>query len=225
MPHLSREQEESRLEPQFRSATADDAGAIALLAYYSGQGHCETSTSHLIPRGPPGPTAERIYMIRRLVGARTVSWLHHSHYEVAQVDGRVAASLGAFGATDSGNLQLIAALKETGWTDREIAAMSSNVRVYVRVEPSIPRDALMIENVATLPELRGRGLVSALLERALERGREQGYLRAQMACHIGNDAALHVYERAGFEITEVLADPEFEVVFGCPGMWRLVKLL
>jgi ribosomal protein S18 acetylase RimI-like enzyme len=213
------------LEPLFRSATADDAGAIALLSYYAGQGHCETSTYDLMIPGRPGPTAERIYMIRRLVGTGTVSWLHYSHYEVAQVDGRVVASLGAFGASDSGNLQLIAALKETGWTDREIAAMSSNVRVYSRVEPSVPRDAWMIENVATLPEYRGRGLVSALVSRALVRGRERGYLRAQMACHIGNVAALRVYENAGFEITEVMADAEFEVVFGCPGMWRLARVI
>lgn len=212
-------------QPEFRQATADDAGAIALLSYYAGQGHCVTSTYDLMIPGRPGPTAERIYMIRRLVAAMTASWLHFSHYEVAEVDGRVAASIGAFGQADSGNLQLIAALKETGWTDREITAMISAVRGYTRVEPSIPRDAWMIENAATLPEYRGRGLISELLDRAIERGRARGFAKAQLACHIGNDAALRVYEKAGFEITETLADPEFEVVFGCPGMWRLVKPL
>lgn len=211
--------------PLFEAATADDAGAIALLSYYSGQGHCTTSTYDLLIPGRPGPTAERIYMMRRLVAADAVSWLHFSHYEVARLEGRAAASLGSFGSKDSGNLDFIAALRETGWTDREVATMLSSVRVYARVEPPIPQDTWMIENVATLPEYRGRGLVSALLERAVERGRERGFKKAQMAVHIGNEKALKVYEKGGFEITATRTDPEFEVVFGCPGMWTMARAL
>lgn len=206
-----------------RPATAEDAGAIAYLSYLAGQGHCRVSTYDLMVPGRRGPTAERVYAMRRLVTAGTISWMHFSHYEVAESEGRVVAALGSFKAAGSGNLRLVEALRETGWTDHEVAAMSSDTRVYVRVEPSVPRGAWLLENAATLPEFRGRGYMTMLVESAVERGRKNGCALAQLACHIGNDRARRVYERAGFEVTQALTDPEFEVVFGCPGMWRMTR--
>ena len=210
------------MEPVIRAASAADAGAIAYAAYLAGQGHCRASTYDLmIPGGRPGPTAERIYLIKRLVEAETVCWLHYSHYRVAVLDGRVAASIGAFRAEDSGNIDLIKALRETGWTDEEIARMSTEVRVYARVEPPVPRDAWMIENAAVLPGFRRMGLMTALLEAVIDEGRRTGLKTALLACNMGNEAARRLYERAGFVITAERTDTEFETVFGCPGMWQM----
>ena len=210
------------MEPLIRAATADDSGAIAYAAYLAGQGHCGVSTYDLmIPGRRPGPTAERIYQIKRLVEAESVCWLHYSHYRVAEVDGRVAASIGAFSAEDSGNLALIKALKETGWNDAEIARMSCEVRVYTRVEPPVPRNAWMIENAAVLPGFRRMGLMTALLDLVLAEGRCTGLKTALLACHMGNEAARRLYERAGFVITAQRTDTEFETIFGSPGMWQM----
>src|SRR5674536_136142 len=152
-------------QQDIRTAAAADAGPIAYAADLAGQGHCRAATYDLmIPGGRPGPTAERVYLIKRLVEAEPVCWLHYSHYRVAVLDGRVAASIGAFRAEHSGNIDLIKALRETGWTDDEIARMSSEVRVYTRVEQPVPRDAWMIENAAVLPGFRRMGLMTSLLE-------------------------------------------------------------
>src|SRR5665647_1082898 len=91
-----------RMEMVIRPATAADAGPIAYAAYLAGRGHCQASTYDLMVPGRPGPTAERIYLIKRLIEAETVCWLHYSHYYVAEVDGRVAASVGSFRAIDRG---------------------------------------------------------------------------------------------------------------------------
>jgi len=101
--------------------------------------------------------------------------------------------------------------------------MSIDVRIYTRVEPPVPRDAWMIENAAVLPPFRRMGLMTALLETVIDEGRASGQKRALLACHMGNDAALRLYQRAGFEITGQLTDPEFEAVFGCPGMWQMTR--
>jgi len=211
------------MEMVIRPATAADAGPIAYAAYLAGRGHCQASTYDLMVPGRPGPTAERIYLIKRLIEAETVCWLHYSHYYVAEVDGRVAASVGSFRAIDSGNVAFVAALRETGWTDEEIARMSIDVRVYTRVEPPVTRDAWMIENAAVLPPFRRRGLMTALLETVIDEGRSSGQRKALLACHMGNEAARRLYERAGFEISGQLTDHEFEVVFGCPGMWQMTR--
>jgi ribosomal protein S18 acetylase RimI-like enzyme len=216
---------ERRLENVIRPAVEADAGAIAYAAYLAGQGHCRLSTYDLMVPGRPGPTAERIYLLKRLVEATTVSWLHYSHCFIAEVDGLACASLGAFSGRDSGNVQFMAALRETGWNDDEISLMSRAIRVYTRVEPTVPRDGWMIENAAALPGFRRRGLVRALLAAALDRGRELGHSSAMLACHIGNEAAFSLYQSAGFEITAEATDPEFEVVFGCPGMWQMTVRL
>jgi ribosomal protein S18 acetylase RimI-like enzyme len=209
------------LEPIFRPAQADDAAAIAYLAYLAGQGHARISTYDLIVPGRPGPTAERIYMIKRIVTADAVSMLHYSHHRVAVVDGQAVACAGALDSGGASLLTFIAALKETGWTEEDIGRMRLGVATYNRVEPSVPPGAWAIENVATLPEHRRRGLVDGLLEMLLAEGKVLDHTTAQLAVHIGNDVALKLYERRGFEITAQKTDPEFEALFGSPGMWEM----
>lgn len=213
------------MEAVFREATAGDAGPIAYLAHLAGQGHARISTYDLIVPGPPGPLAQRIYMIKRLVAADTVSMLHFSHHRVAVVDGRVVACTGSLDSYGARLLSFVAALRETGWTAAEISTMRSGIAAYNRVEPPVPSDAWMLENVAVLPEHRRKGLASGLLELTLDEGRKRGRRRAHLAVHIGNEAALGLYRGRGFEVTGERVDPEFEALFGCPGMWEMTRLL
>ena len=91
--------------------------------------------------------------------------------------------------------------------------------------PTSPPGHWIVENVGTRPELRRRGLVGALLERALARGRERGFARAQISCLIGNDAAQRAYEKAGFRVVEELRDAAFEAMLGAPGYSRMTLAL
>jgi ribosomal protein S18 acetylase RimI-like enzyme len=211
------------LEPIFRPAQAEDAGAIAYLAYLAGQGHARISTYDLIVPGRPGPTAERLYMIKRLVAADSISMLHYSHHRVAVADGQVVACAGALDSQGASLMAFIAALKETGWTEEDITMMHLGVATYNRVEPSVPPEVWAIENVATLPDYRRRGLVAELLEMLLADGRALGHETAQLAVHMGNDVAMQLYRRRGFEVTSERIDPEFEALFGCPGMFEMKR--
>jgi ribosomal protein S18 acetylase RimI-like enzyme len=62
-----------------------------------------------------------------------------------------------------------------------------------------PQAPWIIENVAVLPEARGRGLGKTLLQAVLEEGRPQGHSHAGIMVINGNDRARHAYEAVGFK--------------------------
>ena len=84
------------------------------------------------------------------------------------------------------------------WGPERLAALGPRSCRTCAASPTCRRALWIVENVGTRPDLRRRGLVGALLERALERGRERGFAKAQISCLIGNDAAQRAYEKAGF---------------------------
>ncbi|MEM9502740.1 MAG: GNAT family N-acetyltransferase [Cyanobacteria bacterium P01_E01_bin.43] len=62
-----------------------------------------------------------------------------------------------------------------------------------------PQAPWIIENVAVLPEARGRGLGKALLNALLQEGKSQQHSHAGIMVINGNDAAQHTYESIGFK--------------------------
>lgn len=208
-----------------RPARPEDGTAVAGITYMAGRGHTRTSIYDLMITGPPGPTPERLAVLEGLFAAEARSMFHHSFYLVAEVGGTVAASLCTYSRRRAGGRKTIEALKETGWTNADLESMSERLEPYLSVEPRAPRDSLIVENVGAFREFRGRGIVHALLERALESARADGFTEAQLACFIGNTKAEEAYERVGFRVTETLTDKAFEKVFGCPGMSRMVMEL
>ena len=83
----------------------------------------------------------------------------------------------------------------------------------------------LIEHVASLPASRGRGLVQALIARALAVGREAGLSRASISFLIGNDPAERCYAKAGFTFAEEKRDPAFEALTGAPGFRRFARAI
>jgi ribosomal-protein-alanine N-acetyltransferase len=67
-------------------------------------------------------------------------------------------------------------------------------------------DEVHINNIAVRPELRGRGLGSALLARVIEEGRAAGATRATLEVRRSNDDARRLYERFGFRVAGVRRD-------------------
>src|SRR5258706_253763 len=82
-----------------------------------------------------------------------------------------------------------------------------------------------IEHVASLPSCRGRGLVQALIDRALAAGKAAGYQRASISFLIGNEAAERCYAKAGFAFAEEKRDPEFEALTGAAGFRRFERAI
>ena len=63
-----------------------------------------------------------------------------------------------------------------------------------------------------------------LLEQ-MDRGRAKGATIAEIGVFIGNDNAQRAYEKAGYEVVEEKTHPDFEAVYGCPGVRQLRRSL
>lgn len=81
-------------------------------------------------------------------------------------------------------------------------------------------DELHINNVAVLPECRGRGIGSTLLHHAFREARARGVVRALLEVRRSNEAARRLYERFGFHVIRVRREYytqpiEDALVLGC----------
>jgi ribosomal protein S18 acetylase RimI-like enzyme len=79
--------------------------------------------------------------------------------------------------------------------DRYLALWGGDVRPFFLT----PQATWIIEDVAVLPEARGRGFGKALLRALLEEGRSQQHDFAGIMVINGNDVARHTYESIGFK--------------------------
>jgi ribosomal protein S18 acetylase RimI-like enzyme len=207
-----------------RLAQSEDAPFLATVLEMAGRGH--------LPRGPWDlsfpDAAERTRALELLASDAPRSWCHHSVFEIAEVGGEAGAALVSF---DSGELgdsldkALFEVFQRLAWPNERLAALGPLISPYLQCFPDMPPGVWIVENVGTRPELRRRGLVGALLERALERGRERGFATAQISCLIGNDAAQRAYEKAGFTVVEELRAAAFEAALGAPGFSRMTRTL
>jgi len=169
--------------------------------------------------------AFRLAFCAKLVAAKARSWWHWSLFSVAEIDGVAASALCGFGdesvygASSEAMAEAAAALDVS---DEELGQYWPRGSFILSCTTS-EHDAWTVENVATLPRYRGRGLVQALLQHEFQRARSSGYTRAQISFLIGNEAAERAYRRAGFVFAEEKMAPEFEAAMGVPGLRRLVK--
>jgi translation initiation factor 4G len=174
------------------------------------------------------PEAECIEFLRRLAVTQARSWWHYSRFHIAEVDGVPAATLCAFRAGDAYPLSG-AALAEVfdsfGWDAQVRNAMWSRGSYMFTCTFEDNDAAWTIENVATLPAHRKRGLAGALIRHVLRDGRAQGAGEAQITFLIGNDAAAVAYANAGFEFFGEKRSPEFAAATGAPGLCRYVRRL
>jgi ribosomal protein S18 acetylase RimI-like enzyme len=208
----------------FRAARSSDAPFLATVLQMAGRGH--------LSRGPWDlafpDSSERTHALEALAGEAPRSWCHHSVFEIADLDGAAGAAMVAFDADRLGDTlakSLFDVLERLSWSPARMAAIGPLLAPYLRCFPTMPPATWILENVGTRADLRRRGLVGALLERALERGRALGFTSAQISCLIGNDAAQRAYEKAGFAVVEERRDADFEAMLGAPGFSRMTRAL
>ncbi len=176
-----------------------------------------------------GAEADCLRFLEALTTTSQPHWVHSSTFIVAEVDGEPAAALGGYFDEELGMSALAKAMPEAnervGRTEEDSQAGFARAGSIVHCEPEHAPGVWIVENVATLPAFRRQGLVARLLDEILERGRERGATQADIGVFIGNDGAQFAYERAGFEVTGELRHPEFEAVYGCPGVRSLSRPL
>jgi translation initiation factor 4G len=167
-------------------------------------------------------------VLTRLVLTRTLSWWRYDRFWVAEADGRPAAALSGFDSTEyeGSEAALAEAGAEVGWGSAQLAAVwARGSYVFSCTMGSDEGEMWTLENVATLPEHRGRGLAGQLIATALARGREAGFSQAQISFLIGNDPAEHAYAKAGFRLAEERRHRDFQAAVGAPGLKRFTQAL
>jgi GNAT superfamily N-acetyltransferase len=200
-----------------RSARPEDAEFIATTILSAQRGYRPRGWFD-VALGWPEPQC--LDFMARIAVARAVSMWHVSQFWVAEVDGRPGAALCALPAAGTGPaawraIEEVAAA--TGLAAPELEAIRQR-GAYTRVcWVQGGEGDWMIEYVATDPAHRGRGLVQALIARALDKGRAAGFRRATISFLIGNDPAERAYAKAGFVFAEEKRDPAFEAITGAPG--------
>jgi GNAT superfamily N-acetyltransferase len=208
-----------------RPARADDAHFIARTILLAQRGPCPRGWFD-IALGWPEPRV--LDFIDRLATARAVSWYHHSQFLIAQSDAVPAAALCAMpagGTRASAQAAIVEVAQGMGLPPPEIAALLER-GAYARSCWIQGGDGdWLIEHVAVQPGYRGRGLMQALIARAIEAGRAAGYARASITFVIGNDVAARSYARAGFSFAEEKRDPHFEAITGSPGFRRFARAI
>jgi 2-methylisocitrate lyase-like PEP mutase family enzyme/ribosomal protein S18 acetylase RimI-like enzyme len=209
---------------ELRPARSSDAALLAEVLETAGRGH--------LPRGPWDllfPDAAERAAALGMLASQLPSWCHHTVFNVAELAGEPAAALAAFEPAAIGGTALTGPLaaifSRLGWPEGRKAAAGPLLAPYLACFPDMPAGVWIVENVATRPAWRRRGLVAALLEHALAEGRRRGHASAQISCLIGNEAARHAYERAGFRPIEERKTPAFEALLGAPGFLRMTRPL
>lgn len=207
-------------------ATKDDAAFLAWVSLAAARSQ--------LPRGfwdyfLMYPERDCLRYLEALAATALPHMFHYSCFLVAEVDGTPAAALCGYFEHEMPYDVLGKAMAEIderlGRTPEESQAGMDRNATFFTVTPEHPPRTWIVENVATLPEFRRRGLVDRLLGVVLERGRARGASLADIGLFIGNDPAQAAYEKAGFRFASEKRNPELERTWGSPGLRLLRRTL
>jgi ribosomal protein S18 acetylase RimI-like enzyme len=174
----------------------------------------------------PGPDDPRLDAVARIAVAESACFAHYGGFIVAAADGEPVAGLSAYDAAHKTMGHFVAAIDATlaglDWSVEHRMLVGSRLAPLMTCVADTAPGVWVVEWVAALPAARGRGVANALLLEILERGRCAGYDKAQIAHLLGNTPAQRAYERVGFETVDEKRHPDFEAVFGSPGIARMM---
>ena len=206
-----------------RRARLDDAEFIAWVILTAQRGH--------LPRGWFDialnlPEPQCLAFVERIATAHRQSWWHVSQFIIAEVEGKPAAALCAMpaaGTIRAARSAIGEAAETCGLNASELAAIFRRGAYTAGCWVQGAEGDWLIEHVASLPLYRGRGLVQALIDRALAAGKASGFERASISFLIGNEAAQRCYAKAGFTFAEEKRHSDFEVLTNAAGFRRFVR--
>ena len=176
--------------------------------------------------------AATLGFLARLLVTDTVHLFHHALFLIAEVDGEPAAAMCAYDSDTQGfgvlpTLMLPAAVAAgvdvgSGEYGRRAGVMLTG---FQHSYDAPPGPHWTIENVATKPAFRRRGLVDTLLAEHLTRGRVRGYRIASIGVYLGNEPARRAYLKAGFEVVSECRSDGWDAEIGCAGTELLLQSL
>jgi translation initiation factor 4G len=214
---------------RIRRATEADVDLVAWVMLAASRSHLDRGLWEYLNDQDEAQTLD---YLRRCASTDTVHLFHHSRFLIAEDDGVPAAAMCAYDSATEGYevfLPLGAAAAEASGVDLNDAEYARRMGVMVsgfvfdHDGPEGPR--WVIENVATKPEHRRRGLTEALIHELLGHGRERGFEYAQIGVYLENERARRAYLKAGFEVVAEARSDEWQRELGCPGTELLLQPL
>jgi len=175
----------------------------------------------------PGTDAEILRYLEALTTSKAPHWTHLPLFIVAEVNGEPAAALSGYFGEEHGGARLRDGMAEADAATGQApdAEAIGRALTILNVAPEHVPGAWIVEDVATRPEFRRRGLVDALMQEIMERGRKRGATVSDIGVFIGNDSAQKAYEKAGYVVVGEKTHPDFEAVYGTPGVRTLRRSL
>jgi len=211
---------------KIRPARPDDASFLAWVMLTAGRSHLENGIWDIIIGRPEN---ECLTFLEHLTVTAEPHMFHYSIFIVAEMDKRPVAALSGYDPETLGEETVAphwpVVMEKMGLTEEDMATRQQGVAAHLTCHLGPHEGAWILESVATLPEYRGRGLIDALLREIIDKGRREGFRRAQVSFLIGNTPAERAYQKAGFKTHDEKRHPDFESVFGCPGTARMLREL
>jgi GNAT superfamily N-acetyltransferase len=205
-----------------RRADASDAGFLARIELFAARSHLARGFWEIALDAPEDVC---LTYLQALTLAQARSFFHYSHFLLAQVGESPASALCGYDPEQAGFLLLQQAMseaaRELNWSEPESEAIWRRLAPYGTCVFDESPGTWVVENVATLPRYRKRGLMNVLLERIMELVRQREYKVAQVSMDIGNVPARRAYEKVGFYLVDEKRHTDYERVFGTPGKWLL----
>ena len=210
-----------------RDARRQDAPFLARSILIAGRAHVKKGIWEVIL----GLSEEQSLQFLQIIAITGPPHLfHYSCYYIAETAVNTpAGSLGGYSPKQMGYQALQQAIPKVykkmqlpEQTYREASGQAARILTCL---PEEVNNAWVVDSVATMPEYRSRGIAENLLQKVLAEGKKQGYKLSQVNMYIGNEPALHLYQKMGFEIIEEKRDKYFEENIGSPGMLSLVRQL
>jgi len=206
----------------FRPATPDDSRFLGWAMFMAARGHMKRGWFDIVLQRP---IEFGVAFCARLANAQARSWWHHSFFTMAEIDGEPAAAACAF-PDDAPYMVSGEAMAEA--SDRMGIGKAEQALLWPRGAFILKAttgedDCWTIENVATWPDYRGRGVARGLIAHMLQDMAKSGPKRAQISFLLGNAPAEASYRACGFAFAEDKIDEAFEAVMGVPGIRRLAR--
>jgi ribosomal protein S18 acetylase RimI-like enzyme len=214
---------------RIRRATEKDLDLLTWVMLAASRSHLDRGIWEYL--NASGETST-LSFLRRLATTDTVHVFNWSLFLVAELDGEPGAAMCAYDSSTQGfdvALPEMAAATAAESIDAEDPEYVRRTGVLlsglIMDQPGPPGPRWVIENVATKPEMRRKGLVDGLLHQLLGHGRERGFEYAQISVFIENERARRAYIKAGFEQLTEQRSGEWPLEIGCPGTEMLLQPL
>jgi ribosomal protein S18 acetylase RimI-like enzyme len=164
-----------------RCAQAEDSRFLAWVMLAASRAHLHRGVWDLLIGADEAGCLD---YLQRLAVAEPRSLCHYESFLVAEVDGQPSGALCGFEIRTGGWATVGQAMakvqRDLGWTEADVANSQKRVApIWACFLPDVGAD-WGIENVASRPEYRRRGLANTLLDQALREGRQRGCTLAQI---------------------------------------------